>query len=145
MNRTIENQLMKVKEEESLLERKRNILEREGIHIQQEKLRPLVGMVFKQGSKYYNITGVPQIDWENGMRFDPYQIPCLILTERIGKIISMDNGFLFSNAIDSPYAAAYIRKEYQEIPRELFEEKLDQALKTLKPSENRNEEEDRNG
>ena len=145
MNRTIEGQLMKVKEEEALLERKRNILEREGIHIQQEKLRPLVGMAFKQGTRYYNVTGVPQIDWDNGMNFDPYQIPCLILTERIGKIVSMDNGFLFSNAIDSPNAAAYIRKEYQEIPRELFEEKLDQALKTLKPSENHNEEEDRNG
>lgn len=122
----VEKQLQRVNEEEAFLGRKRKILERIDIQIQQNKLKPLVGMAFKRGNTYFMITDVPQVEWEEEkMVFSPYELPCLMLrSDGDGKTAGKESRTIFSNAVDSVDVQAYIRKEYLEIPKELFEEKL---------------------
>ena len=128
-NEKIEAQLSKVEKEEVVLDRKRKILEQAGIHIQQDKLKPLVGMTFKHGNMYFMVTGVPKIDWSGDeLIFNPHDIPCLkLFTDGKGKAVRKEEGTVFSNAINVPDVQSYIRKEYREIPRELFDEKLREA------------------
>ena len=125
MSKKLDELIKNAIEEEALLERQKRILEREDARIKREKLRPLIGMAFKNGTKYFCITDVPKFEWVDGeMTFSPYRIPCKVLTEAFGKIISEEDSFVFSNAVSASDVKAYIRKEYIEIPRELFDEKL---------------------
>jgi len=125
MSKTIDNQIEKVEAKKNALDRQKKILEREEIKLRQEKLKPLIGMTFKMGNKYAKITGTPRIEWtEDKMAFVPCRIPCLVLEERDGKIVSVWSDTVFSNAINAPDVVSYFKKEYTEIPPELFEEKM---------------------
>ena len=129
MSKKLDEIIKNAIEEEALLERQKRILEREDARIKREKLRPLIGMAFKRGNTYFKITNVPQIEWDGEeMRFNPYRIPCLTLFDQLGQVIKKSEDTMFTNAINSTEVQEYIRKEYQEITSEQFQEKLNKAM-----------------
>lgn len=121
-------------------------LERDLMRLQQEKLKPLVGMCFQTDKTVFMISGVPEPDMmkTGHFMFNPYHIPAIVVVTKGGRMnryaatdsvgeVCYDE--VHSMAVDSIDPVKKICSEYIQISpvefRELAIKALDEAIKTV--------------
>ncbi len=121
-------------------------LKRELMKLQQEKLKPLVGMCFKTDKTVFMISDIPEPDMmkTGDFMFNPYHIPAIVVVTKGGRInryaaadsvgeICYDE--IHSMAADSDDPVKEMRSKYTQISpvefRELAIKALDEAIRTV--------------
>lgn len=116
------------------------------MELQQEKLKPLVGMCFKTDKTVFMISDIPEPDMMKigDFIFNPYHIPAIVVVTRGGRInryaaadsigeICYDE--IRSRAVDSDDPVKKICSEYKQISpvefREMAIKALDEAIRTV--------------
>ena len=134
MYEDIEKELHETTQEELKAKNKRRELTMKLHKQQQEHLRPLIGMCFIESNiagQLFRIIGVPEeTETKMGYIFNPYQLPVLSITTNEKSPVEFDT--VYSKAAFSEDPVKQIRKEYEEISNEVFEQTLDEICKQLK-------------
>lgn len=101
---------------------------------QKKKLLPLVGMAFKTGKgNYFMVTGLPEEVWSMTSKIlNPYQLPVLMINPEACGIIKIEEATVYSKAVAAEDAKAKIKEEYEEIPVEEFNAKLEWAFEEIR-------------
>lgn len=102
----------------------------------QEKLKPLVGMSFRDAYSVFRIIGIPEKDYsKTSIIFNEYQLPVLAITDNItiyGDLGSLALCTKFSKAAHAEDPVEYIRTEYQEVSSEEFDAELEKAFDEIR-------------
>ncbi len=121
-------------------------LKRELMKLQQEKLKPLIGMCFQTDKTVFMISDIPEPDMmkTGDFIFDPYHIPVIIAVikgDRINRYSAGDSigeiryDEICSMAVDSDDPIKEMCSKYTQISpvqfREMAIKALDEAIKTV--------------
>lgn len=132
----IDNRKKEIKKEISALNKEYRELSNNEIEYCQEKLKPLVGLCFKNGNGYAVITDVPQVEYTMmDTHFNPYRLPVLVIGKEFTdelSIVPYYEATVYSLAVNDDDPEQYFRKHNTVITKDEFVEKLKEALSNMR-------------
>jgi len=132
----IDNRKKEIKNEISALNKEYRELSNNEIEYCQEKLKPLVGLCFKNGNGYAVITDVPQVEYTMmDTHFNPYRLPVLVIGKEFTdelSIVPYYEATVYSLAVNYDDPEQYFRLHNKIISKEEFVDRLNEALKKMR-------------